>query len=175
MIPLQHWQAALKARLGPRGAALATAGLGLLALAVVVGLGSLARPAGEPAAPAPASGLTLVAGVLVKLGLVLGLAYACLFALRRWQGQPFGAAGRRHLAVVETVRLSPRQALHLVRVGGQVVLVGATDQSLSLLTDVPDWPAPVEAPAEAVPAAGFSSLLSQLRAPQPAAVDAGDQ
>lgn len=61
---------------------------------------------------------------------------------------------------METVRLSPKQAVHLILVGGQQLLIGATDQSISLLTQVePDLTIP-EAEASG-PAAGtdFASLL----------------
>jgi flagellar biosynthetic protein FliO len=78
----------------------------------------------------------LALNVIVKLGVVLALVYASLFALRRWQNGGFTSA-RRQLAVVETMRLSPRQALHLVRVGEQVWLIGATDAGLSRLGEVP--------------------------------------
>jgi flagellar biosynthetic protein FliO len=75
-------------------------------------------------------------GVFAKLGVVLLLILACSAIFRRWS-QP-GSKGRknRQLQVIETVRLSPKQALHLVTVGDHQLLIGATDQNVSLLTSV---------------------------------------
>ncbi len=49
------------------------------------------------------------------------------------------------MQVVETVRLSPKQALHLVMVGDQQLLIGATDQNVALLTSVELYLTPPEA------------------------------
>jgi flagellar biogenesis protein FliO len=76
----------------------------------------------------------LVFEVILKLGVVLVLIYASLYFLRRWQvGRPGGLPPQ--VTILETTRLSPRQALHLVRVGSQVMLIGATDHSLALLSE----------------------------------------
>jgi flagellar biogenesis protein FliO len=40
------------------------------------------------------------------------------------------------MAVVESLRLSNRQSIHLVKVAGKKVLIGATDQSITLLSEV---------------------------------------
>ncbi|MBI3762805.1 MAG: FliO/MopB family protein [Chloroflexi bacterium] len=85
------------------------------------------------------NGMGLALDVVVKLGLVLALIYASLYLLRRWQGGALASA-RRQLAVLETARLSPRQSLHLVRVSTnsltRVWLIGATDQAVTLLSEV---------------------------------------
>jgi flagellar protein FliO/FliZ len=73
--------------------------------------------------------------VLFKLGVVIGLIYISLYLLRRWRGALPGARTRR-LSILETTPLTPRQALHLVQVGGRVLLIGATDQNLTMLTEI---------------------------------------
>ncbi len=42
----------------------------------------------------------------------------------------------RQITILETRRLAPRQALHLVKVGSQTFLIGATDQNLTTLAQV---------------------------------------
>ncbi len=76
-------------------------------------------------------------GVFVKLVGVLLLLFGVAYFVRRWKGNP--AAPQKQtsqMQLVESLRLSPRQALHLVRAGDQVFLVGATDQSLTLVSEV---------------------------------------
>jgi flagellar biosynthetic protein FliO len=147
---------------------------GLLAAGMIVaGLLAGAEPApqpgpGLPAGSVPAGNLfdtaALGLDVLLKLGVVIGLIYACLYLLKRWRG-PLGAAGRR-LAVLETTRLSTRQSLHLVRVGSQVLLIGATDGGLSLLAELDE--AGEAGPAVEPAGEAFAGLL-QRQAGQPLA------
>lgn len=94
----------------------------------------------------------LAAQMLAKTALVLGLLFLTLAGLKRWQT---GSARTRQLSVVESLRLSPRQALHLVRVGGRYLLVGASDAQVSLLTEVTEPNAVDPAPL------AFSQLLDQ--------------
>jgi flagellar biogenesis protein FliO len=51
---------------------------------------------------------------------------------------------------MESVRLSPKQALHVVRVGEEYFLVGATDQNVNLLSQV-DLHKETDAKKEAIP------------------------
>jgi flagellar biosynthetic protein FliO len=73
--------------------------------------------------------------VLFKLGIVVLLIYASLYLLKRLQAGT-APGSRKRLAILETARLSSRQALHLVKVGDQVLLIGATDQSVNYLLNV---------------------------------------
>lgn len=120
---------------------------------------------GAQASPWADAGLAL--GLVLKLGAVIALIYCSLLALRRWQ---MGVPGRmrRRLAVMETVRLSPRQAIHLVRAGDRWLLLGATDQAVALLSEVE--PEPVEAPvAQAQPPAplAFRDVLRSIVSVRP--------
>jgi flagellar biosynthetic protein FliO len=76
------------------------------------------------------------AGVFLKLIVVLLLIVASAVIFRRWSQNGLTGKKTRQVKLLETVRLSPKQALHLVSVGDQHLLVGATDQGISLLTQV---------------------------------------
>lgn len=133
---------------------------------------------GSSSAPAtPAAGATLFnaneaaadplgsgwyyAGVIVKMLAVLLLIVGGAVVLHRWQARRANQSGRQ-LRVVESVRLSPKQALHLVRIGDRCVLIGATDQSIALLSELEslETSAAVEAPG-----LGFGDLLGNLAGP----------
>jgi len=119
-----------------------------------------AAPRGNRDNPLPAASLTLE--VFVKLGIVLLLVYLSLYLLRRLQGVGQFTA-RRQISLLETVHLSPRQKLHLVRVGERTLLLGATDHSLSFLAEVDLPPAPAAQPMSAPTprqGAAFTDLLT---------------
>jgi len=72
----------------------------------------------------------------VKLIIVLLLIVGVALVFRRWIQPGAGINATRQMRLVETIRLSPRQALHLVTVGNQKLLIGATDQSVSLISPI---------------------------------------
>lgn len=75
-------------------------------------------------------------GVFAKLIGVLLLIVLSSVILRRWFQPGWNGRSTRQLRLLETVRLSPKQAVHLVSIGDQQLLIGATDQNISLLTHV---------------------------------------
>lgn len=77
----------------------------------------------------------LALGVFMRLILVVIAIFFAGVVLRRWQSGG-GKAAVRQLAVLETLHLSQRRAVYLVRAGQQVFLLGATDQSINLLGQV---------------------------------------
>lgn len=113
------------------------AGLTLIGLLLIPFglLGSERPPSASDAAGLETSSFNLVISVFLKFGVVILLIYVSLLALRKWQ---FGRAGgvQRQMAILETTHLSPRQALHIVRVGEKTLLIGATDQSLTCLSEL---------------------------------------
>lgn len=117
---------------------------GSLALGAILLIGRLAGGSGQAEVSAAGSPLPdttqLAFDAVAKMGLVLALFFLGAYAWRSWRkflpNQP-----ERQVTVVETTRLSQRQALHLVRVGEQLLLIGATDQGLSLLTEIEETPA----------------------------------
>jgi len=82
------------------------------------------------------SGMDYVSAAL-KFGLVLLLLYGALWALRRYARSGFvrGAPDSRRLALLETMPLAPRQALHLVRADDRTLLLGASDHGITLLAE----------------------------------------
>ncbi len=116
-------------------------GLGLIALALLLGSQPAASPGGDTT-----STVSLAVSVMLKLGAVLLLIYLCLRWLHRLQSvAPLTA--KRQISLLETMHLSPRQKLHLVQIGGRTLLLGATEQSLSFLAEV-DLPSTAEAPSQ---------------------------
>ncbi|HEX2980903.1 MAG TPA: flagellar biosynthetic protein FliO, partial [Anaerolineaceae bacterium] len=110
--------------------------------------------------------------VFLKLGGVVLLIYLCYLLVRRWQGGSTWKPAARRMNVIETVHLTPRRALHLVQVGDQTLLIGATDQSVSLISTVTNGEAvqPVaasESPAPVVKAEpeSFANLLALATQP----------
>lgn len=77
---------------------------------------------------------TLLVEMSVKTGLVIALLLVALFWLKRWQVG--GGRRMRQIALVESLRLTPKQVLHLVRVGDRTLLIGAVDSQISVLTEV---------------------------------------
>jgi flagellar biosynthetic protein FliO len=153
-------------------------GLGLLGMLVAEASLQLHAPSaaavpaalvGQDTQPDLFSNVSLIVSVCVKLALVIALIYGSLYVVRRWQGGWF-TPRKKHVTLLESTRLSPRQTLHLVRVGEQVLLVGATDQSVTLLTTVA-LPAQSEVEAAApqsrpVPPAFAAALDCALTQPE---------
>jgi flagellar biosynthetic protein FliO len=107
-----------------------TAALMLIADSVAV-----SGAAGTSSAVADPSPLFYLDAVL-KLLFVIGLFIGGAILTRHFSGKKIFNDPSRQLELLETLRLSPRQALHLVRVGERSLLIGATDQSFSLLADM---------------------------------------
>jgi len=77
-----------------------------------------------------------IAAVVLVMALLAGV----LILLRKRGTAAFHLPGipgsaQRHLEVLERVSLSPHHALHLVRAGGRLLLVGTAPNSCQLLND----------------------------------------
>ena len=102
-------------------------------------------PAGgdEPAGQAPLPPLRnedtrkafwrMLASLAVALALVAVAAVVGRKFLPRLASQ-----GRRQLRVIETIHVAPRNAVHLMKVGDRVFMLGSTKEGLSTLGDVTD-------------------------------------
>ena len=95
--------------------------------------------------PPPSLGAAL-AQTLLTLGAVCALAWWVLrWAARRGVGRsPAGV-----ITVVDRVALDPRRTLFVVRVGTKALLLGGSDSSLAVLSELD--PATLPAPAPATP------------------------
>lgn len=76
-----------------------------------------------------------VPGLLIRLAIVLGLAYGSLRLLNYFtrSGRLGGTQGRA-LEVVDHLNLGQNRSIYLVRVAGRVLVVGATGNQLNLLS-----------------------------------------
>lgn len=74
-----------------------------------------------------------------KLMVVLGVAYAALYALRGLMVRQGGLPGRKGaLRVLESTTLAPNRSIHLVRVAGKVIVVGSTPEQVTALAEIDD-------------------------------------
>ncbi|MDD5088265.1 MAG: flagellar biosynthetic protein FliO [bacterium] len=79
--------------------------------------------------------LKTIAALAGILGLILGLAYA----LRRLNiGGRFSENGVEGWRVVAVKSLGPKRQIYILEVGSSVLLVGATDKSLTSLMEIRD-------------------------------------
>jgi len=108
----------------------------LLATAVLLLLAGGSGPSSDPMASAP----VYLAGVFLKLILVLLLIVLSAVVFRRWMHLSPQSGTVRQMRVTETIRLSPKQTLYLVSVGEQQLLIGATDQNISLISPIENNP-----------------------------------
>lgn len=74
---------------------------------------------------------------IVGLAVVLGVIYG-LYWLLRSAGRARSAQGDRRIAVIATTPIAQGRSLHLVHAGGEVILVGVSDQSIAPLRVYPD-------------------------------------
>jgi flagellar protein FliO/FliZ len=90
-------------------------------------------------------------GTVLALGIVLGLAYVSLRLLRRWQERGFARdvnEPERRLRFVRALPLGQRERLVLVEAEGELMLIGVSAGSVSLLRN---WGGPSPAPPGVAP------------------------
>jgi len=130
-----------------------------LATVALLILNGSSKTTGDPLGSTP---LYFVAAFIKLIGVLLLIVTSAVI-LRRWfQIGPNGKTGNQ-LHLLETVRLSPKQAIHLISIGDQRLLIGATDQNVSLLSPIEGSFSPM--PAETTnhqPGLDFGSLLQSF-------------
>lgn len=108
--------------------------------------------------------LGLVAGMTAKLALVIALIYLAVRALRHYVYRGGAVAPtKKPVSLLGSLSLSPNRTVYVLEVGRKVLVVGATQSQMSLLTEVTDPEAIDEMrvqPAQTGSADQFSSLLS---------------
>ena len=80
--------------------------------------------------------ITGLLGMLLALAVVLGLAWVCLKFLRQWQERGMGKrAGEpdRQLRFVRALAVGQRERLMLVEAEGELMLIGVSAGSVTLL------------------------------------------
>ena len=131
----------------------------LLATGALFAVSSASETATDPLGSTP----LYFTGVLIKLIGILLLIVGSSVLLRRWMHLGPNGKTTNQLRLLETVRLSPKQCLHLVVIGNQQLLIGATDQSIALIAPVDGAvnPIPVEAPQLQM-GMDFGSILQSI-------------
>jgi flagellar biogenesis protein FliO len=95
----------------------------------------------EPAPTPEAPWWQQLLGFIFKLTMVVGLIFLSLWALKRLSGGKISLPSTRgrNVVVLETTNLGAQQAIHLVSLGGdRLLVVGATPQSLNTLAEITD-------------------------------------
>lgn len=100
----------------------------------------------------------LVLRVVVSLAIVIGLIWA--LARVRKRVSPKGASA---LQILSKVPVSKRGSILLVEIGGKTLLLGSTDSTISLLSEV-DLSEDEDAAAQKRTPIDFSTLLDEWRA-----------
>ena len=132
--------------------------------------GASAAPSAKPGA-ATLNGMTLLNDVL-KLAVILVLVYVGLLLYKQYFMHKRGstatatAAGsakpQKLIYILETIALGQQRSLHLVQVGGRVLIVGATPQQMTLLGDVTEDAEVRRLLTEDVPEAPAGQIFQQL-------------
>lgn len=78
-------------------------------------------------------------GFSVKLAVVLALIYGTIWILRRLMGRNvLSSPEARLITVMESTYLTSKQAIHIVSIGSEVIVVGATDGGIQKLHEIHD-------------------------------------
>ena len=99
----------------------------------------LNQPKAKVAASTEESGFTIgsLLSTLLKLALVLGLAYVTILALKHLSGNRMPVAQNTHdLKIVETVKLSQNSAVHIINARGKSLLIGCTSGQVNILGEL---------------------------------------
>ena len=94
----------------------------------------------EQDAPAPREFAGAALPSLMRLFAALVIVIACIYGgiwlLKRTMGRSYGNGGTPTLEVLETTGIAPKKTVSLVRVADKSVLVGVTENGMSLLTEL---------------------------------------
>jgi flagellar biosynthetic protein FliO len=129
---------------------------GLLATGALLSFGDASSVAKDPLSSTPFYFLS----AFVKLMAVLLLIVGSSVIFRRWLQPGLNGKTARQMHLLETIRLSPKQALHLIVIGDQKLLIGATDQNVSLIAPVDDNLVPASSKeSQPQPGLDFGSMI----------------
>lgn len=78
--------------------------------------------------------------MVLGLALIIGLIYIVCLILKRIQESRISAHGRPVMELISTINLGlgPGKSIHLVRVAGRLLVVGATGAGITLLAEIDD-------------------------------------
>lgn len=96
---------------------------------------------GDYQEPAPTSLPNPVFAFIRSLGslvFILALVYLSIYGLKMFMSKKPGFAFASNIKVVESVFLSQNKSLHLVEVGGEMLLLGVTEGGMNVLKEIKD-------------------------------------
>ncbi len=100
-------------------------------------IGPPEAPPAVPASPSYQSSAMAIVKMLGALALVIVCIYGGLHLVKKSMGRMQRQAGRsKMIEVLETQYVGPKKAVSLVRVGNRAVLLGVTDGTINVLTEL---------------------------------------
>lgn len=118
--------------------------------------------------------LVTLGSFVFKLAVVLGLAYASIYALKHFTGlRNTVAGGRRRIKIIENANIGTNRSVHLIEVGAKRLLVGSTPNQISLLAEIGAEETDSEQPtlladeADSSQPAGFAGQLASMMSSDP--------
>ena len=130
---------------------------GGLTLVAIVLASALGNSTPVETSPFEANPVWTTISFIIKLAVVIGLIYVVMFFAQRWRGS-MKIISNNKINLLETFRLSPKQSLHLIKVGEDVMLLGATDQGINLISNIDSETLSLDAQTQTGDAAGDASF-----------------
>ncbi len=103
-----------------------------------------------------------LARIVVALLVIVVIIYAAVFLLRRLSGSRLSGGRGKTIQVIEQTYLAPKKSVCLLKLADRAVLIGITDTSINMLTEL-EWDS---LPPEVVkkltqPPTGFPGFLNE--------------
>lgn len=106
---------------------------------------------------------TPMPAVVRSFNILILVVFVCLLAyvaLRLMGNAKFTRSTRRNLQIVESISVGPQSFVHIVRAGGQYVLVGVTRGQVSMLTSLEPDQLKIQSPSQTT---GFETFFNMFR------------
>jgi flagellar biosynthetic protein FliO len=93
-------------------------------------------------APSGADTGELFHKMMFSVLLVVGLGAAAIYISKKYLPKITNLAGK-NVRIVETIHLGPRKMIHVIKAGNRKLLIGSTNENITLLADLTNEPAEV--------------------------------
>ena len=77
----------------------------------------------------------LLLKTIASVAIVITLGVAAIYVSKKFTGKLGNIQGKK-IKIIETTHLGQRKMLHLIKVGNQQLLIGSTNENLTMLADV---------------------------------------
>jgi flagellar biogenesis protein FliO len=88
---------------------------------------------------ANSGGYELFFKMMFMVLLVIALGVAVMYISKKILPK-FTHLSAKRIQIIETVHLGPRKAVHLLKVGSQLILIGSTNENITRLSDITELP-----------------------------------